>query len=105
MEWIKDISSTIFFPLTIGVCLVLIALLCAAYGQKKGYSYWGCMVACIAGTVPGMIIVLLLPNMTELREQQAASFRYRDKEIEELKAKCAIQEEQIARLEEYLHIC
>lgn len=39
MEWIKDISSTVFFPLTIGVCLVLTAFLCAACGQKRVFLF------------------------------------------------------------------
>lgn len=99
MEWIRDISTTAFFPLVLVVLLFLAAFVCADYGKKKGYSYCGCFLGCIFGIIPGIIFVILLPNMAKLEEQQAASFRYRDSEIAKLKAENEEQKKRIAQLE------
>lgn len=87
MEWLNDISRTPFFPLVAGIVLIVVAIFCAAYGKRKGYSTWGCFFICIFGTLVGIIVVVLLPDIVKREEQIAASFRYRDKEIEDLK-KC-----------------
>ena len=99
MEWLRDISTTIFVPLILGCCLLLLAFFCAAHGKKKGYSYWGCFFGCIFGTVPGIIFVLILPDMMKLEDQQSASFRYRDKEIEALKTELEAQKKYVLQLE------
>ena len=102
MEWIRDISTTIFFPLILGICLVLAAIICANYGKRKGYSFWGCLLESVFGTIPGIIFVVLLPNISRAEEQQAASFRYRDKEIETLKAELETCKRRISQMEDIL---
>lgn len=104
MKWIQDISSTGFFPLVFGIGLLIISFICAAYGKKKGYSYWLCFLFCALGMVPGIICVVLLPDIVKLEEVQAASFRYRDKEIETLKAEFEEQRIKISQLERTIEI-
>lgn len=99
MKWIQDISSTGFFSLIFGIGLVIISFVCAEYGKKKGYSYWLCFLCCILGKITGIICIVILPDIVKMEEQEAASFRYRDKEIEKLKAECEAQKRRISQLE------
>lgn len=99
MKWIQDISSTGFFSLAYGISLIIISFVCAGYGKKKGYSYWLCLLCGVFGKVPGIICIVILPDMVKIDEQQTASFRYRDKEIEKLAAECEEQRKRIAQLE------
>ena len=102
MEWIRDISTTIFFPLILGICLVLAAIICANYGKRKGSSFWGSFLECVFGTIPEIIFVVLLPNIGRAEEQQAASFHYRDKVIETLKAELETGKIRISQMEDIL---
>lgn len=82
--------------------MILAALICANYGKRKGYSFWGCFFGCVFGTIPGIIFVFLLPNISKIEEQQAASFRYRDKEIETMKAELQTYKKRISQIEDIL---
>ena len=63
------------------------------------YSYWLCFLCCILGKITGIICIVILPDIVKMEEQKAASFRYRDKEIEKLKAECEAQKRRISQLE------
>ncbi len=95
MEWIRDISKTPFLWLCGTVLLLVAAFLCANYGKKKGYSYWLCFFGCLLGQLPGIITVLLLPDITALEDQLSSSIRYRDQEIESLKKRLAQLEDRL----------